>query len=115
MVFHCRVSDRLPGYSSNLLFGFLEMVRNHMGGEMKNPCDLCIVKVNCTQICWEKENNQTLLRNAIQQVMTGTGVKRKINPKFLNQYQTYQGLYNECLTDIAEVQYRAREAKGETP
>ena len=80
---------------------------------MKNPCDLCIIKVNCTQVCWAKFNNQTLLRNAIHQVMTGTGVRRKINPKYLEHYQKHQGLYNQCLTDIATIQYRAREAKGE--
>lgn len=80
---------------------------------MKNPCDTCIVKVNCTQICWPKTNNQTFLRNAIQQVMVGKGRNRTINPKYLDKYQTYQGLYNECLTDMAKIQHRAREAKGE--
>ena len=81
---------------------------------MKNPCDICIVKVNCTQVCWQKTNNQTLLRNAIQQVMIGKGRNRTINPKYLDKYQAYQGLYNECLTDMAKIEYRAREARGDT-
>ena len=81
---------------------------------MKNPCDLCIIKVNCTQVCWAKFNNQTLLRTAIGQAMIGKGSKRRINPLYLRHYQKYQGLYNQSLTDIATIQYRAREAKGET-
>lgn len=81
---------------------------------MENPCDLCIVRANCTQICWRKTNNKTLLNSAINQVMIGTGRKRKINPKYLDQYQKVSGLYNQCLTDVAKIQLRAREAKGES-
>ena len=32
---------------------------------MKNPCSDCLVKVNCTQICPDKENFKTLLKNAM--------------------------------------------------
>jgi len=82
---------------------------------MQNPCDLCIVKVNCTQICWQKENNRTLITNAINQVMIGHGSKRMINPQYFNQYHKYQELFNQCLTDMSTIQYRARESKGELP
>ena len=31
---------------------------------MENPCDICLVKVNCTQVCPAKENFKALLKNA---------------------------------------------------
>ena len=81
---------------------------------MENPCHRCVVQANCTEVCPVKNNNNTLLRNAINQAMIGAGHKRKINPKYLEHYQRYQGLFNQCLTDIASIQLRAREAKGDT-
>ncbi len=76
---------------------------------MKNPCDDCIVKVNCTQVCWAKENNTALLKQAIAQTMK----KGKPNPLYITQWRKYQGLYNQCLTDIANIKMREREAKGD--
>lgn len=32
---------------------------------MKNPCDECLVKVNCTQVCPDKENFQVWLNRGI--------------------------------------------------
>ena len=32
---------------------------------MKNPCEECLVKANCTAICSEKTNYKVLIRNAI--------------------------------------------------
>jgi hypothetical protein len=31
---------------------------------MKDPCDDCLVQVNCSEACWEKKNYITLVRNA---------------------------------------------------
>lgn len=33
---------------------------------MKDPCDECLVKVNCSEFCWEKKNYTTLIRNAYE-------------------------------------------------
>lgn len=32
---------------------------------MKNPCDNCLIKVNCTALCFAKKNYKTLLQNAV--------------------------------------------------
>ena len=80
---------------------------------MKNPCSDCIVKVNCTQVCWAKHNNRTLLQNGINQCMLGKGFQRKIHPKYLDQYQKTTLLYNECMRDIETIKERARRVKGE--
>ncbi len=74
---------------------------------MKNPCDNCIIKVNCTQICLRKENNAALIKNSIAPLMR----KGKINPDYIAEWRKYNGMYNQCLTDIALIQMRAREAK----
>jgi hypothetical protein len=34
---------------------------------MINPCDICILKVVCTEMCHEKENYMTLVKNAVFQ------------------------------------------------
>ena len=74
---------------------------------MQNPCDLCIVRVNCTQICWKKDNNMALLKTAINQRM----IKGKVLSGHVMEWREYQGLYNQCLTDLANIHLRAREAK----
>jgi hypothetical protein len=74
---------------------------------MKNPCDLCIVRVNCTQVCWQKENNMALLKTAVAQCMR----RGQVHPYHIKDWSKYHGLYNQCLTDLANIQMRAREAK----
>jgi hypothetical protein len=75
---------------------------------MQNPCDLCIVKVNCTQVCSAKENSMALLRTAIaQRTQNGKG-----HPHHFREWREYSGLYNQGLTDIIDIYERAREAKG---
>ena len=32
-----------------------------------NPCDNCIIKVNCTAVCAEKTNQKILIQHAIRQ------------------------------------------------
>lgn len=81
---------------------------------MKNPCSDCIVRANCTQVCWAKNNNKTLLNNGIEQCMIGSGRRRRINPTASIQYHKTNVLYNECLRDIERIKQRAREAKGDT-
>jgi len=34
---------------------------------MKNPCDNCIIKVNCTEICEPKKNYEVLLERGVDQ------------------------------------------------
>jgi hypothetical protein len=33
---------------------------------MENPCKECLVAPTCSQICWEKQNYTTLLKDAIR-------------------------------------------------
>jgi hypothetical protein len=79
---------------------------------MQNPCDKCIVKINCTQICWEKTNNQTLLKNAMNQVTIRIGHKQRINHNYFDTFHKYNRLYNECIIDMESIRHRAKEAKG---
>jgi len=40
---------------------------------MYNPCDDCLVKVNCTAVCFDKKNYKTLILNAITQTRSVMG------------------------------------------
>ena len=40
---------------------------------MKDPCDECIIKVNCTEVCPEKSNYKALIQHAIDQRKGITG------------------------------------------
>lgn len=43
---------------------------------MQNPCDRCLVKVNCTAVCFDKQNYKTLILNAITQTRSSMGIKK---------------------------------------
>lgn len=77
------------------------------GEGMRNPCKECIIRVNCTQICWEKENQGSLIRNAVQLTMK----QGKPNPAYLSQWQIRQHQYNRYLHEVMDIQVRARNAK----
>jgi len=42
---------------------------------MKNPCDECVIKINCTAVCEAKDNYKTLILNAITQTKSVMGQK----------------------------------------
>ena len=64
--------------------------------KMKNPCDDCLVKVNCTAVCFGKENYKTLILNAITQSRSVMGSTQKY-------FQTYSD-YLKMLSDTNEQQ-----------
>ena len=78
---------------------------------MQNPCDLCIIKVNCTQVCFAKHNNNNLIKTALAQTMR----RGRVHPNHVTEWTKYHGLCNQCLTDIANIQCRARDAKEQSP
>jgi len=48
---------------------------------MKNPCKECLLINNCTAICEDKENLQTLIRNAMQLYHYGLECRSKEDQK----------------------------------
>ena len=66
---------------------------------MENPCDNCLIKVNCTTICFEKRNYKTLLNNAVIQSRSCLGV-----------YHKYSTMLSNTMTDEFNIEQRAREA-----
>lgn len=52
---------------------------------MENPCNKCLLKVNCTAICPDKENHKALIMNAITQSKSAMGQ----NYNYFKQYREY--------------------------
>ena len=80
---------------------------------MKDPCELCIVKVNCTKICWEKQNLLSLLKNAVAQNQIVSRNRGTSRLRITGSWKSYQLQYSRCLTDVAKIRARAKELKPE--
>jgi len=75
---------------------------------MRNPCSECLVKVNCTEICPDKTNFQTLLKNAVEQFGHGGHAR---TPKLESMYRGYQMLSQENNGDMVRIQIRRRRVR----
>ena len=70
---------------------------------MKNPCKECLVQVNCTQVCPDKQNFIVLLNNARTQFEQG----RRATTKQLEKiFQKYVELDFETAADIHKINCR---------
>ena len=87
---------------------------------MYNPCHTCIIKVNCTEVCFEKTNYKTLLDNAISN-FTGShnGNFRRghivlftLSNSQRNQYYNYLHLKKENEHDLTNIRIRRDEKAG---
>ena len=45
---------------------------------MKNPCDECLIKVNCTEVCNEKKNFITLVNVGLNQNISTYNYKNSL-------------------------------------
>ena len=77
---------------------------------MKNPCDICICKVMCTEICPEKENYLALIKNAItQNSYSIRGIRMARDHNFMKYLKMQQKHYS----DTAQIYERNSIKKGE--
>jgi hypothetical protein len=79
---------------------------------MKDPCDKCLVSVMCSQICWDKANYDTLLKNAINHA------KQMINKKtyisyYVDDFLKYNKKYNEHKETLSTIKFRKESLKNE--
>lgn len=65
---------------------------------MKNPCDNCLIKVNCTAVCFEKINYKSLIKNAVNQ--------SKGNHKTYFKYTT---MLSNTMSDEFNIEKRVQE------
>ncbi len=70
---------------------------------MKNPCEECIVRVNCTAVCGEKTNYETLLKHA--QLLNRSGTRGVYG------YFRYSSLQNQSVREKIKIQNRAERLK----
>ena len=75
---------------------------------MKNPCSECLVKVNCTAICPDKDNFRILLNNARQQYQQGFIAS---TPHLRKLYTNYVNLDHENAADIHRINCRKMRVK----
>ena len=76
---------------------------------MKDPCEECLVKVNCTQVCPEKENYKTLLKSAVRHfkkdVIYNVSALKELEKK---HFLKYDKMLRETQVDISTIQSRRR-------
>lgn len=68
---------------------------------MINPCDICILKVVCTEMCHEKENYITLVKNAVFQNLGNYKVHKYLQMRKNNS------------EELKTILFRRYERKGE--
>ena len=72
---------------------------------MKNPCEQCIVKGNCTKVCFTKVNLRTLLRDSIQRFRHNP-IQSTRSVKLQMQLKEYCRLLAETNNDIWNIKQR---------
>lgn len=65
------------------------------------PCDTCIIKTNCTQVCDKLENLKTLLNQGMNHNRFHTHVK-----KYKDMYNSYALQYHEIMHLITSIEFR---------
>ena len=76
---------------------------------MKNPCSDCLVKVNCTQICPDKNNFQVWLSNGIKQFGNG---RHATTPQLRRQFTKIRDMQTENTMDMIDIDNRRKRVEG---
>jgi len=76
---------------------------------MENPCKKCLLVNNCTAVCEDKENFQTLLKFAIRQHGFGFKVRAGQDRALYKRWMTYK---TENDLDMARITGRASRLKS---
>jgi len=72
---------------------------------MKNPCDNCLIKVNCTAVCFEKINYKFLLKNAVL-----NNALLRSNIQHIKNYRKYSAMLSLTMMDEFNISKRAEKA-----
>ena len=70
---------------------------------MENPCDDCLVRVMCTEICSAKGNYSTVLRRAIQNYPAHIRMRSSY---FSKMYQKYREMQVQNTVEITLISQR---------
>lgn len=76
---------------------------------MNNPCNKCLLINNCTAVCEDKENFQTLLKNAMKLNGFGFKVRSNQNRALYKKWMSYK---TENELDISRITGRASRLKS---
>lgn len=81
---------------------------------MKNPCDDCLVKINCTQICFAKSNYITLIDRAIVQHrgLTSTSPLAYISIEQRRRFKNYLYLQQVNIQELKTINIRMHDLKN---
>ena len=77
---------------------------------MENPCEKCIIKVNCTEVCFPKKNYGILLEQGTE---SHWSLIKSKNTNYWKQYRKLLKLLNDHRVDENLIQMRGIEAKSE--
>ena len=69
---------------------------------MQNPCNECLVKIVCSELCPDKMNYKTLLQNALD------NLQFQLNSRLSKQYSYYKNLHKENTQDLIKITSTSR-------
>ncbi len=78
---------------------------------MNNPCKICLLVNNCTAICEDKENLQTLLKQAIRTYRLGITHSNRPTTDYVRRYNFWQKLDKENDREMEQITFRAYQLK----
>jgi len=78
---------------------------------MNNPCKTCLLINNCTAICEDKENLQTLLKQTAGSYELGVRFSNVPSTDYIRRYNFWQKLNEENAEDMFRITLRARKLK----
>lgn len=75
---------------------------------MENPCDICMLKINCTAICFDKKNYKTLILNAITQCR-----QVSVTRAYFKSYMRYRNMLKETNKEEKNIIHRNFQYKSD--
>lgn len=78
---------------------------------MQNPCKTCLLINNCTAICEDKTNLQTLLKQAMHTYQTEIRFNNNPTTDYVRRYNFWKKLKLQNAADILRIKMRARKLK----
>lgn len=76
---------------------------------MENPCEKCIIKVNCTEVCFEKTNYGVLLEQGVE---SHWSLIQSQNTNYWKQYRKLSKLLSNHKVDETHIKMRRLDAQN---
>ncbi|MFW9871584.1 MAG: hypothetical protein ACFFG0_00615 [Candidatus Thorarchaeota archaeon] len=79
---------------------------------MENPCEECLVKVNCTQVCDSKKIYRINLKHQVDKLRLSVCSDRRQIPKRIDKYESLARKLGSDRLEITKIYSRQVKLKG---